>query len=193
MRLRSHARHGAACSGAVVRTSLSASNCVCNAVRRPFCSCAAAHASGEWARGDDAQRTTPHLGRARRPPKRATIPTHADGFAPAAAERRNARAYRNHMRQLCLELLLLPKREWSRPPADVNHNKSSPISALWWRVVGNIVEPELFAMLIVGGAMTRNNDLSSTNVLSNPKPRLLTRLLRQPPRIRISSSQQRIW
>ena len=45
------------------------------------------------------------------------------------------------MRQLCLELLLPPKREWSRPPADVNHNKSSLIPALWWRVAGNIVQP----------------------------------------------------
>jgi hypothetical protein len=45
-------------------------------------------------------------------------------------KRRNARAYRDHMRQLCLEPLLPPKREWSRPPADVNHNKSSPIPAL---------------------------------------------------------------
>jgi hypothetical protein len=34
------------------------------------------------------------------------------------------------MQQLCLEPLLPPKREWSRPPADVNHNKSSLIPAL---------------------------------------------------------------
>ena len=117
-------------SGAVGRTSSSASNCVCNAVRRPLCSGALAHASGESARGGDARRAKPHLCRARRPPKRATIPTFADGFAPAAAERRNARAYRDHMRQLCLGLLLPPKREWSRPPADVNHYKSSLIPAL---------------------------------------------------------------
>jgi hypothetical protein len=45
------------------------------------------------------------------------------------------------MRQLCRELLLPPKREWSRPPADVNHNKASLIPALWWRVVGNFVRP----------------------------------------------------
>ena len=129
-RLRSHARRGAAYSGAVVRTFSSASSRVCNAVPRPLCSGAPAHASGESTRGDDAQRATPHLSQARLLPKRATIPTLADGFAPAVAERRNARAYRDHMRQLCLELLLPPKREWSRPPADVNHNKSSPIPAL---------------------------------------------------------------
>ena len=129
-RLRSHARRGAAYSGAVVRTSSSASSRVCNAVLRPLCSGALAYASGESARGGDAQRATPHLYRARRPPKRATIPTLADGFAPAVAERRDARAYRDHMRQLCLELLLPPKRKWSRPPADVNHNESSPIPAL---------------------------------------------------------------
>ena len=45
------------------------------------------------------------------------------------------------MRLLCRELLLPPKREWSRPPADVNHNKASLIPALWWRVVGNFVRP----------------------------------------------------
>ena len=126
--VRSHARRGAAYSGAVVRTSSSASSRVCNAVLRPLCSGAPAHASGESTRGDDAQRATPHLCQARLLPKRATIPTLADGFAPA--EGRNAKAYRNHMRQLCLELLLPPKREWSRPPADVNHNKSSLIPAL---------------------------------------------------------------
>jgi hypothetical protein len=45
------------------------------------------------------------------------------------------------MRHLCRELLLPPKYEWSRPPADVNHNKNSLIPALWWRVVGNFVGP----------------------------------------------------
>ena len=127
--VRSHARRGAAYS-AVVRTSSSASSRICNAVLRPLCSGALAYASGESARGGDAQRATPHLCRARRPPKRATIPTLADGFAPAVADRRNARAYRDDMRQLRFELLLPPKREWTRPPADVNHNKSSLISAL---------------------------------------------------------------
>ena len=126
----SHARRGAAYSAAVVRTSSSASSCVCNAAPRPLCSGAPAHALGESTRGGDARRATPHLCRARLQPKRATIPMLADGFAPAVAERRNARAYRDDMRQLRLELLLPPKREWSRPPADVNHNKSSPIPAL---------------------------------------------------------------
>ncbi|MGC2339585.1 MAG: hypothetical protein WA625_28035, partial [Pseudolabrys sp.] len=78
----------------------------------------------------DAQRATPHLCQARLLPKRATIPTLADGFAPAVADRRNARAYRDDMRQLRFELLLPPKSEWTRPPADVNHNESSPIPAL---------------------------------------------------------------
>jgi hypothetical protein len=111
---RSHARRGAAYSGAVARTSSSASSRVCNAVPRPLCSGALAHASGESARGGDARRATPHLCRTRLPPKRATIPTLADGFAPAVV--RNARAYRDYMQQLCLELLLPPKREWTRPP-----------------------------------------------------------------------------
>ena len=128
--VRSHARRGAAYSGAVVRTSSSASSRVCNAVPRPLCSGAPVHASGESTRGGDARRATPHLCRALLLPKRATIPTLADGFAPAVAERRDARAYRDHIRQLRLELLLPPKREWSRPPADVNHNESSPIPAL---------------------------------------------------------------
>ena len=128
--VRSHARRGAAYSGAVVRTSSSASSRVCSAVPWPHCPGAPAHASGESARGGDARRATPHLCRARLPPKRATIPPLADGLAPAVAERRNARAYRDHIRQLCFELLSPPKREWSRPPADVNHNKSSPIPAL---------------------------------------------------------------
>jgi hypothetical protein len=121
--VRSHARRGATYSGAVVRTSSSASSRVCNAVPRLLCSDAPAHASGESTRGGDAPRATPHLCRARLPPKRATISALADGFAPAVAERRNATAYRDHMRQLCLELLLPPKREWTRPPADVNHNR----------------------------------------------------------------------
>jgi hypothetical protein len=128
--VRSHARRGAAYSGAVVRTFSSASSRVCNAVPRPLCSGAPAHASGESTRGDDAQRATPHLCQARLLPKRATIPTLADGFAPAVAERRSAKAYRDDMRQLRLERLSPPKREWTRPPADVNHNKSLLIPAL---------------------------------------------------------------
>ena len=67
------------------------------------------------------------------------MPTLAGGFAPAVGERRSAKTCRDDMRQLCRELLLPPKREWSRPPADVNHNKASLIPALWWRVVGNFV------------------------------------------------------
>jgi hypothetical protein len=81
------------------------------------------------------------LFRARLLPKRATIPTLAGGFAPIAGERRSEKAYRDHVRQFCLELLLPPKREWSRLPADVNHNKASLIPALSWRVVGHIVQP----------------------------------------------------
>ena len=138
----SRSRRGAAYAGAVVRISSSASSRACNAAPRPLCPGAPAHASGESARGGgDAQQATLLLFRARPLPTRAAIPTLAGGFAPAVAERRSAKTYRDDMRQLCRELLLPPKREWSRPPADVNHNKASLIPALWWRVVGNFVGP----------------------------------------------------
>ncbi len=90
------------------------------------------------------------LFRARPLPKRAAIRTFAGEFAPVVGEGPSVKTYRDDMRQLCRELLLPPKREWSRPPADVNHNNASLIPALWWPVVGNFVRPNTdFQMSVI--------------------------------------------
>jgi len=110
-------RRGFVGCGADVRTSSIASKRICNAVLRPLWSGVPAHASGGSARRDDAQRTTLHPSQTRLPLQRATTPTLVDGVAPAVAGQRSAKAYRQRMRQVCLEIS--PKLEWPRPP-DIN-------------------------------------------------------------------------